>query len=264
LVDIKNIVAKIKKSKLKSEVEAFIHGAMCLSLSGRCHLSQYSFSKSANRGECLQPCRREFLIKDDQDESEYLVGENYLLSPKDLCTLDFIDKMIEAGIGAFKIEGRIRSSEYTRVVTSAYRKAIDAYFRNKLTKSLKAKLKKELEKVYNRGFSGGFYSGEPDSGISKSLEHTHEKVYVGEIIKFYKKIKVAEVLVRNQSLTKGDQILCLGKNTPASFSVAKDIQINHEFVNKLAKGEKGGLKLPFLVKPKDKLFIWRKKSKSSC
>ena len=266
LSDIKNIISRIKKENLDCEVEAFIHGAMCLSLSGRCFLSEYSFSKSANRGACIQPCRREYLITDTEGEIQYIAGKDHILSPKDLSTIDFIDNLIEAGINAFKIEGRIRSSEYVRVVTSVYRRAIDAYFKAKLTKTLKEKLKKELYTVYNRGFSDGFYWGAPTlSGTNKSspsrtLENTYEKIYLGEVVKFYKKINVAEVRVRNGSLKKGIQILCIGKNTPASFARVKDIQINHKFVASLEKGEVGGVKLPFAVKRKDKIFIWQKRS----
>ena len=263
LSDIKNIIRSIKKEKINCEIEAFIHGAMCISISGRCFLSQYSFAKSANRGECLQPCRREFVITDTQNDSQYIIGQDYLLSPKDLCTIDFIDDLIKAGINAFKIEGRIRSPEYIKVVTGVYRRAIDAFFANKLDKELKETLKNELKAVYNRGFSTGFYLSDPSEDLCRELGSTHEKVYAGEIIKFYKKINVAEVLVRNEPIKKGDQILCMGKNTPASFAVASDIQINHEFVPKLKKGEKGGVRVPFVLKRKDKVFIWRKKNANS-
>jgi len=263
LTDIKNIISSIRKEKINCEVETFIHGAMCVSISGRCFLSQYSFAKSANRGECLQPCRREFLISDTQDDSQYIIGQDYILSPKDLCTIDFIDDLIKAGVNAFKIEGRIRSPEYIKVVTGVYRRAIDAFFANKLDKDLKEILKEELKAVYNRGFSTGFYLSDPSKDICRELEHTHEKVYAGEIIKFYKKINVAEVLVRNEPIKKGDQILCMGKNTPASFAVVDDIQINHEFVPELKKGEKGGVRVPFVLKRKDKVFIWRKKAINS-
>lgn len=259
LSDIKTIALKIKKEKLSCQVEAFIHGAMCLGVSGRCFLSEYSFSKSANRGECVQPCRREYIIYDTQGDCQYLVGKDYLLSPKDLCTIDFIDKLIEAGIDAFKIEGRIRSSEYVKVVTSAYRRAIDAYFCGKLTNSLKNKLKKQLRQVFNRGFSSGFYLGKPTKTISRALESTYEKVYVGEVSRFFKKIDVAEVKVRNESLKKGDQIVCIGKNTPASFAKVTDIQIEHKFVEKLERGQAGGVKVPFVLKRNDKIFLWRKK-----
>jgi len=259
LSDIKAIASKIKKEKLTCQIETFIHGAMCLSVSGRCFLSEYSFSKSANRGECIQPCRREYIIYDTQGDCQYLAGKDYLLSPKDLCTIDFIDKLIEAGIDAFKIEGRIRSPEYVRVVTSAYRRAIDAYFSGKLTVFLKNKLKEEVQQVYNRGFSSGFYFGKPTKAISRVLENTYEKVYVGEVSRFFKRIGVAEVKARNEPLEKGDQIVCIGKNTPASFAKVTDIQIEHKFVKKLEKGQVAGVKVPFALKRNDKIFLWRKK-----
>lgn len=258
--DIRDIIYKIKKEKISCEIEVFIHGAMCISISGRCFLSEYSFSKSANRGECLQPCRREFLITDTQGDCQYVVGRDYVLSPKDLCTIDFIDRLIEIGIDAFKIEGRVRSPEYIKVVTSVYKRAIDSFFCGKLDEAFKEKLKKELKAVYNRGFSSGFYWGEPKNSTSRVLANTHEKVYVGEVIKFYKRINVAEILVRNEKLKKGEQILCIGKSTPASFAVIEDIQINHKFVNIIERGKIGGVKLPFVLKRKDKIFIWRRKS----
>jgi len=261
LPDIREIVLKLKKEKLDCQIEAFIHGAMCLSISGRCFLSEYTFSKSANRGECLQPCRREYVITGVGGECQYVVGQDHLLSPKDLCTIDFIDKLIESGIDVFKIEGRIRSPEYVGVVTSVYRRAIDAYFKDKLTKKLKERLKKELTTVYNRGFSNGFYLGQPKESPNRFLENSYEKVYLGEVIKFYKKINVAEIKISNASLNKGEQILCIGKNTPASFAKVDNIQINHKFVDSLGKGEIGGVKLPFVLKRKDKVFLWQKKSK---
>ncbi|MCQ9205909.1 MAG: U32 family peptidase [Omnitrophica bacterium] len=262
LCDIKNIIQAIKKEKINCEIETFIHGAMCISISGRCFLSEHSFTKSANRGECLQPCRREFTITDVEGDSQYILGRDYLLSPKDLCTIDFLDNLIKAGINAFKIEGRNRSPEYVKVVTAVYRRAIDCFFSGKLDNELKARLKKELKTVYTRGFSSGFYWGEPKDSNSRVLENTYEKVYAGEVIKFYKKINVAEIRVRNESLKKGAQILCIGKNTPASFAEISDIQINHEFVEELTKGQTGGVKLPFGVRRNDKVFIWRKKIES--
>ncbi len=260
LADIKVIKDKIKKEKINCQIETFIHGAMCVSISGRCFMSELTFKKSANRGECLQSCRREYKIIDTQGEAEYELGTDYVLSPKDLCTIDFIDKLIEAGIDVFKIEGRIRSPEYIKIVTSVYRRAIDAYFSGKLNKKLKESLYQELMKVYNRGFSSGFYFGQPKNSLSRQLEHTYEKLYVGEVIKYFKKIKVAEIRVRDNNLSKGDEILCLGKNTPASFAKIDQIQVNHQFIDSLKRGEAGGIKLPFIARRKDKVFIWRKKT----
>lgn len=259
LKDIKKIIQAIKKENLKCEVESFIHGAMCISVSGRCFLSAYSFGKSANRGECLQPCRRNFFIRDSQNELDYILGEDYVLSPRDLCTVDFIDELIEAGIEAFKIEGRNRSPEYIKAAVSVYRKAIDAYFEGELTGSLKKDLKKQLSDVYNRGFSSGFYFGYPEEAASRKLENRHEKIFLGRVSKFYKKISVAEIEVLNASLNKGDEILFIGKSTPACFAPAEELQCNHAYVEKVEKGGRAGIKIPFVVKTKDKVFLWREK-----
>ena len=259
LSDIKKIAKHIKKNKIKCQVETFIHGAMCVSVSGRCFLSQYSFRKSANRGECLQPCRREYLIKDKEEGIEYVVGDDYIMSPKDLCTIDFIDELIKAGIDAFKIEARARSAEYVKVVTSVYRRAIDAFSKNELDDDLKNKLKKQLSTVYNRGFSSGFYFGKPDDAVSQALEHTHQKVFLGEVRRFYKKISVADILVQSGTLKRGDTLMFIGKSTPALSTVVQELQSEHKFVDCAAKGQHIGVKLPFIVKPRDKVFLWQEK-----
>jgi len=258
LSDIKDILTKIEEKNLDIEIEAFVHGAMCVSISGRCFLSAYSFGKSANKGECLQPCRREFLIKDTTGESEYFLGKDYILSPKDLCAMPFIEELIESGVKAFKIEGRMRSPEYVRIVTSSYRKAIDAYYRGGLTEKVKKELTDELASVYNRGFSTGFYFGKPKNWISRGLEHKYRKVFLGNVKKFYKKIMVAELEVRNREIKQGQEILFMGKSTPAEVVKVTELQKDHLFVDKAVKGERVGVKLPFIVKPKDKAFIWEK------
>ncbi|MBD3264322.1 MAG: U32 family peptidase [Candidatus Omnitrophica bacterium] len=260
LSDIREIIELCEVEKIDCEIEAFIHGAMCVSISGRCFLSQYSFFDSANRGECLQPCRREFIIKDVQDECEYEIGKDYVLSPKDLCTIGFIDKLILTGVKALKIEGRIRSPEYIKVVTSVYRRAIDSFFKGELNQELKEKLINEARSVYNRGFSEGFYKNMP-CDISSNIESEYEKVYLGEVRKFYKKISVAEILVRNGVLKKGQTLLFIGnRSTPASFAKVEDIQVEHTPVSRVEKGGRCGVKLPYAVRSKDKVFIWRRKT----
>ncbi|MDD5614009.1 MAG: U32 family peptidase [Candidatus Omnitrophica bacterium] len=257
--EIKKIKSCIKKEKIDCQIEVFIHGAMCLSISGRCFLSEYSHAESANRGRCLQPCRREYLIKERQGDLEYVLGEDYILSPKDLCTIDFLDFLITAGIDAFKIEGRMRSPEYIKTVTAVYREAIDAFYENRLDGPLKNSLKKRLKCVYNRGFSDGFYFKSPDQDKSRRLEHLYEKIYLGKVSKFYAKIEVAEVLVQAALLHKGDRLLFIGNKTPAQFAVASEIQKNHEFVQKARQGEVAGIKIPFKVRVNDKVYIWRKR-----
>lgn len=259
LKNIIEITSTIKKDKIPCEIETFIHGAMCISISGRCFLSHHSFNKSANRGECLQPCRRKFTIKENQDEHEYILGDDYILSAKDLCSIEFIDKLIEAKINSFKIEGRNRSPEYVAVVTKNYRKAIDSYFNNQLTPSLKKELLKDISSVYTRGFSKGFYFGQPEDGLSQKLDTTHEKIYLGYVTKFYKKVSVAEVFIQKETLHKNDTVLIIGKTSPAQFAVIEQLEQNHLPVTQVKAKEKVGVKLPFIVKPKDRVFLWRKK-----
>ena len=151
------------QAKTELEIEAFVHGAMCIAVSGRCFMSHHLFGKSANRGECIQPCRREYEVYDPAIDKSLIIGEDYVMSPKDLCTIEFIDQLIETGIDSFKIEGRKRAPEYVAKVVSVYLQAIDLYFESQLTDEKKKELLIELEKVYNRGFSSGFYFGVPSS-----------------------------------------------------------------------------------------------------
>jgi putative protease len=248
-----------KSKRLDCGLEVFIHGAMCVSLSGRCFLSQESFGQSANRGRCLQPCRREYLIKEIDGDKEYILGRDYVLSPKDLCCVDFLDELIKIGVAAFKIEGRKRSPEYVKIVTSVYRRAIDAFFEGKLSRQLKDGLKQELGLAYNRGFSSGFYPGMPKSWISRKLENKNEKIYLGEITHFYSGLSVAEVLVHNGPLCRGQDLLVIGPSTGARFFKAGQLQQNNQFVESVGKGQRAGIKIPFKARIKDKVYIWKSK-----
>ena len=256
LSDIKNITERVREEKIDCKIETFVHGAMCVSVSGRCFLSQHTFGKSANRGQCIQPCRREYAITDTEGECQYLLGEDYIMSAKDLCSIDFIDQLIDAGIDAFKIEGRMRPAEYTGIVTASYRRAIDAYFRGELDASLKQELFDALSRVFNRGFTKGFFFGSPDDtgGISK---RGYEKIYLGEVLKYYKKINVAEILINNEGLSCGQDILITGKKTPASFTNVTEMQVEHASVDHIEKGNAVGIKVPFEVRRKDKVFLWK-------
>ncbi|MEW5895533.1 MAG: peptidase U32 family protein [Candidatus Omnitrophota bacterium] len=258
LNDIREIIRRLSLEKVNCRIETFIHGAMCVSVSGRCFLSHEIFRKSANQGQCLQPCRRRYRIIDAEGECEYLLGESHLLSPKDLCTIDIIDQLIKAGIAAFKIEGRMRSPEYVRVATSCYRRAIDAYFNKSLNNQLKADLKKELSSVYNRGFSTGFFKGSPDhEAWSEGLSHEKEKVFAGDVTRFFKKISVAEIRLRSAAIHKGDELLFIGNKTPGLACMAEEMQKDGKVIENADKSEIFGLKTPFPVRPKDKVFLWR-------
>ena len=250
---------KIKeiKSKTNIEIEAFVHGAMCIAISGRCFMSHEVFGKSANRGECLQPCRREYEIKDMDEKFSLTLGEDYVLSPKDLCTIDFIDKLIEAGIDVFKIEGRKRAPEYIAKAVSAYRKAIDRYFDGTLTQELKLEYREELKKVYNRGFSSGFYFGQPGSeSYTKTFGSiaTTKKVYIGRVLNYYKKSKIAFVRAEADSLAAGDLIYIIGSTTGVvELKLNKIIQDDIE-LNSVNKGNDFTFECKELVRANDRVY----------
>lgn len=250
---------EIKKIRANTdlEIEAFIHGAMCIAISGRCFMSHHLFGQSANRGECVQPCRREYEVIDSATEKSLIIGEDYVMSPKDLCTIEFIDQLIEAGIDSFKIEGRKRAPEYVAKVVSVYRKAIDLYFEGKLTTELKKQLLRELETVYNRGFSTGFYFGVPSSEDYAGVEGskaTTRKVYVGKVLNYYKQPEIAHLLIESGELKVGDTILFIGETTGVIETIVERMLVN-EIENSLAsKGDEVTLKTPSLVRRNDKLY----------
>ncbi|MCD4780366.1 MAG: U32 family peptidase [Candidatus Omnitrophica bacterium] len=259
LFDIRQMIKKRDHKNLTCEIESFIHGAMCVSVSGRCFMSLWSHNKSANKGACTQPCRREYFIQDRENEVQFVLGQDYILSPKDLCTIDFFDALMESEIDSFKIEGRMRSPEYIKITTAVYRKAIDAYAKGKWNQTLAANSKEQLKTVYNRGFSSGFYFGRPQEPVSRSLGHLYEKVYVGDVTRFFKKIQVAELKVKAMPLSVGATIIFIGKTTPASTLKIKEMQVEHRPIQQACKGQSVGIKLPFVVKPRDKVFIWKEK-----
>jgi len=255
LTDIADVSRQAERDGLHCEIETFVHGAMCVSVSGRCFLSEETFGKSANRGQCIQPCRRLYRITDVEDEDNaYILGHNYVLSPKDLCSIEILPRLIDAGIRSFKIEGRIRPPEYVKTTVSCYRTAMDAIDAGEYTAELGAMLKEELAKTYNRGFSEGFYKGLHPDWISGGPATKASKCYCGEVVNYYAKIQVAECAIRAGGLTIGDKILIYGKKTPAHYSVIEEIQIHHQSVPSVGKGENCGIKIPVPVRPGDKLF----------
>jgi putative protease len=208
-------IKKIRK-KTDLEIEVFVHGAMCVAVSGRCFMSHHLFDKSANRGECIQPCRREYEIYDPAIGKSLLIGKDYVMSPKDLCTIEFIDKIIDVGVDSLKIEGRKRSPEYVATTVSVYRKAIDLHLAKKLTSKIKKELLEELKSVYNKGFSSGFYFGTPSSEDYASVEGslaTKKKKYIGRVLNFYKKNNVAHILIEAGHIRTDDEILVIGETT---------------------------------------------------
>ena len=253
-------IKKIRK-KTKLELEAFIHGAMCISVSGRCFLSHHLFGKSANRGECIQPCRREFEVYDPSIDKSMIVGEDYILSPNDLCTIEFIDQLIEAGIDSFKIEGRKRSPEYVATTVSVYRRAIDLYYEGELTAEKKKEFLAELETVYNRGFSSGFYFDVPSSEEYADIygsKATTRKVFVGKVLNYFKEPKVAHILLETGLIKVGDKILIIGESTGVLEIEIGNMKVNDEKKSIAKKSDEITLQIPSLVRRNDRIYLVEK------
>jgi U32 family peptidase len=251
---------EIKKIRANTdlEIEAFVHGAMCIAVSGRCFMSHHLFGKSANRGECVQPCRREYEIYDESIDKSLLMGDEYILSPKDLCTIEFIDKLIESGIDSFKIEGRKRSPEYVAKVVSVYRRAIDLYFEGKLTTEIKKQFLTELEEVYNRGFSSGFYFDTPSANEYAEIygsKATTRKEYVGKVINYFKKPKVAHILLETGKFKRGDELLIIGDSTGVVELKVEDILKDEVKIEEAVKGDEVTMLCEGLIRPKDSVYI---------
>ncbi len=259
LEQVKSIKKRVEEDGVDAEIECFIHGAMCVSVSGRCFMSQFSTGRSANRGECTQPCRRSYEVVDSSGEFNYELHSNYVMSPKDLCTIDFIDRFLDAGIDSFKIEGRMRGADYVKRVVEGYRRAVELHGRDELSEEAKKSIKESFREVYNRGFSRGFYMGEPVdqwSGTDGSRSKKRKR-YIGRVTNFYKKIGVAEVMLENHSFSAGETLLFTGNKTGAVFSEAEEIQLNNQTVEKAEKGSKYGVKIDSAVRVRenDRVFL---------
>ena len=245
------------------ELEVFAHGAMCVSVSGRCFMSQFHFDASANRGECRQPCRREYMIKDIRDGKEFLLGQDYVMSPKDLCSLPFLEKILEAGVDSLKIEGRGRSPEYVSVVTSCYRRLIDFYCQNRDREDfahqldeLKKELMCRLDSVFHRGFSDGFFFGRQISEWTggNGSKATHRKVYVGTVTNFFKKVMVAEIKVEGCGFSCGEELMFQGSTTGVVTLEVLSIEEAFKPVTSAAKNSLVGVKLSGLVRENDQVY----------
>jgi len=248
-------IKQIKEISKILPVETFIHGAMCVSISGRCFTSQFLHNRSANRGNCQHPCRKSYKVEDDEG-NKLRVKNNKIFSAKDLCTLLFIEKLKKANITSFKIEGRNREPEYVYIVTKAYRQAID----KKLTKKETKEIMKDLENVYNRQFSSGFYIKSPTSDDFASVEHSASKKtkkFIGKIYHYWKKPKVAAVKLNAGKLKIGDEIIVTGKSTFFKTKI-KDMEINHKKIKKVEKGQEVGIKLPKAKKGDDVYLVINK------
>ena len=245
------------------EIEMFAHGALCMAVSGKCYLSLHEYGASANRGACYQICRRGYEVTDLETGNRLVIDNKYIMSPKDLCTIEFMDKITDAGVTVFKIEGRARSAEYVRRTASCYRRAADAVCEGKYTPELAAGLKKELEEVFNRGFWDGYYQGARLGQWSEvyGSKATRKKVYSGKVTNWFAKSGVAEILIESAPLKTGDDILIIGPSTGVIETKASEIRVDLKTVREAGKGVFCSIPVDLggqtdKLRRSDKVYIW--------
>lgn len=263
LNQVKKICQQIEKEQIKGpsgnlvEVEIFGHGALCMAVSGKCYLSLHSHNSSANRGACKQNCRRKYTVIDQESGFEIELDNEYMMSPKDLCTIDFLDQLVDTGVKVLKIEGRGRAPEYVATTTKCYREAIDAVADGTYNIEKVADWMKRLETVYNRGFWSGYYLGQKlgewtDSSGSKA---TQKKVYIGKGQHFFPKTNIAVFLIESFDVRVGDKILIQGPTTGSQEMVVEDMRVDKkEGALTAEKSDLVTFKTNFKVRPSDKLY----------
>ncbi len=239
-------------------IEMFCHGALCMAVSGKCYLSLHEMNHSANRGSCMQICRRSYNVTDRETGEELAIENQYIMSPKDLKTIHFLNKLIDSGVRVFKIEGRARGPEYVSTVVSCYNEAIEACLNNDFTDERIETWNNRLATVFNRGFWDGYYLGQRLGEWSKNYgsSATKRKEYIGKGMKYFSNIGVAEFLMESGSLAVGEEVLITGPTTGAVFVKIEEIRVNLQPVQQTVKGEHFSIKLDRKIRPSDKLYKW--------
>ncbi|HRE38031.1 MAG TPA: peptidase U32 family protein [Chitinophagaceae bacterium] len=262
LKQVQHITDEIKRKKIKGpsgeliKIEIFVHGALCMAVSGKCYMSLHTQNASANRGACVQNCRRPYIVTDAETGEELKIEGEYIMSPKDLCTIDILDQVIASGADVLKIEGRTKGADYVQVVTKCYREAIDAIADGTYSKEKIEEWKGELTKVYNRGFWEGYYLGRqlgewtPQPGSAA----TEKKLYIGKGSKYYPKIGVGEFIIEAGMLKVGDTLMITGPKCGMVKEKLGELTVNGEKAMEAVKGDK--ITFPFVTKvtPADKLY----------
>ena len=239
-------------------IEMFCHGALCMAVSGKCYLSLHETGASANRGACRQICRRSYTVRDRETGDELAIENQYIMSPKDLKTIHFINKMIDAGVRVFKIEGRARGPEYVREAVGCYNEAINAYLDGTFGDDKIAAWDKRLEKIFNRGFWNGYYLGQRlGEWTSKyGSSATRTKIYAAKGVRYFSNIKVAEFVMEAGELNVGDEIIIIGPTTGAIPMTVEEIRVGLKPVPRAVKGDHFSIQVNEKIRPSDKLYIW--------
>ena len=269
LTMMKNICDQIKEDQLKGpsgeliQIEVFVHGALCIAQSGRCHMSILQTNTSAQRGACLQECRKKYRIIDDETGRELMLDNQYVLSPKDLCTIEFLDKIIEAGVSVLKIEGRGRNPQYVSTVVKCYREAVDAIADGTYTREKIDKWLEELTTDYNRGFSDGYYLGKPlpEWAASHGNQATQERIFLGLVDHYFTKAKIAEIKLQAKELSKGDKLVIMGATTGVVYVEVEDIHMDKKSYDQVKHPNMVTIPCPERVRTNDKVYILKKREK---
>jgi len=259
---IKSICSDIIKEQIKGpngeliKIEVFGHGALCMAVSGKCYLSLHNQNASANRGACIQNCRRKYKVIDIEDNIELEIDNEYIMSPKDLCTINFLDQLIDAGISVLKIEGRGKGPEYVATTTKYYREAINSYYEGSYTQEKCNNWIKELEKVFNRGFWGGYYLGDKlgEWTNSSGSQATQKKVFLGKGIHYFSKAKIGQFKIDAQKLSLGDHVLITGPTTGAIELKVNELHVNRQNVESATKGDECTFPVDVPIRASDKLY----------
>lgn len=239
------------------KIELFIHGALCMAVSGKCYLSLHEKNYSANRGSCLQTCRKAYVVKEKESGYELEIDNEYIMSPKDLCTIKFLNKILDAGVSVLKIEGRARPAEYVKTVSECYNEAVNACLANDFTDKKIEDWENRLATVFNRGFWGGYYLGQKIGEWSHRYgsRATKRKVYVGKGTNYFTKLNVAEFLIETNSLSVGDEILITGPTTGVIQTTVKEIRVDLKSVHTANQGERCSIPIDQIVRRSDKLYL---------
>jgi putative protease len=240
------------------KIEMFAHGALCMAVSGKCYLSLHENNKSANRGECYQTCRKSYIVTEKESGYQLEIDNEYIMSPKDLCTIGFVDKLLDAGVRVLKIEGRARSAEYVKIVSSCYDEAVRAVLSGTYTKEKIDGWMKKLSSVFNRGFWDGYYLGQKlgEWNNRYGSSATKRKIYLGKVTNYFTKLNVAEIKLENGELTKDETILITGPTTGVIEYKVEEIRVNLRLTEKALRGELCSIKISDYLRRSDKIYKW--------
>jgi len=238
------------------QLEMFVHGALCMAISGKCYLSLHETNASANRGNCMQTCRKGYVVTEKETGNELEIDNEYIMSPKDLKTIHFLNKILDAGVSVLKIEGRARSAEYVRTVVECYKEAVDAFYEGNFTQECVNKWDEKLNSIFNRGFWDGYYLGQRlgEWSMNYGSQATTRKVYVGKGTNYFSKLKIAEFKLEAQNLKVGDEILITGPTTGVIQTTVKEIRVDLKPVQEIEKGTVFSMPVSDKVRRSDKLF----------